>query len=312
MTIFKSLKWRRWGTALATLALAFTSGYVMQNRLSDRAPVESTQLAAFGPATDQPKALPSQPTATRLLTLDRPPVLADRVDEPLTGKEADPGCAPTLSVSAAPAATLRITLTAPCHGDTRVFVQQGDMAASFQTGGDGVLNMRVPALTTNPVIQAAIAGKQLSATVEIPDAGDFQHVALQWSGRQALRINAYEFGAQKSQFGHVWSGAPKSPSRASRGSGGFLTKLGDGRGKSAEIYSFPVGQASSRGVVRLVVEAEVTKQNCGQKIQATALQTSPLGHLSPTEISLTMPDCDQVGEIVRLQNLLQDMRLASR
>ncbi len=316
MSFLASLDKRRWGTALVTLVLAFFCGYVMQNILADQPPVaiinDGPDAAPLMRQGDEPKPLPVPPAATLVPILERPPVLPDRVDEDQARAGDDPGCSPVLTVEAAPAATLRVTLAAPCHTDTRVSLQQGDMAVTAETDAKGDINLRIPALSSNPVINVAIAGKRLTATTEIPDATEFLHVAIQWTGQQALRINAYEFGAQKSQFGHVWSGAPKSPSRASRGSGGFLTKLGDEHGRSAEIYSFPVGQAAARGVVRLVVEAEVTKENCGKRVQATAFQTSPLGKLSPTDVSLTMPGCDQVGKILRLQNLLQDMRLAAR
>jgi hypothetical protein len=172
--------------------------------------------------------------------------------------------------------------------------------------------LRLPALGNKVTLTVDVAGATLEAATEVAEASWFRHAAILWDGRQDLRINAYEFGARKSQFGHVWSGAPKSPSRASRGSGGYLTRLGDENGASAEIYSFPAGHTPLKGVVRLVVEAKVTRDNCGREVRATALQTGPLGRPSETEVELVLPDCDRLGEIIQLQNLLQDMRLAGR
>lgn len=306
MRIFKSLDKRRWGTALITLVLAFSSGYITQHVLAERGPaVMVSQPSA------EPGPMPLAPVATLRPQLARPPILANRVAQPASRPE-NQGCKPQLSVTPAPAATLRIELGAPCHGLARVHVTQGDVTASMATDKTGGLSLRIPAFSTEPEVSISIAGMKLTATAKVPEAEFFDHVALQWSGSQDLRINAYEFGAQKSQFGHVWSGAPKSPARATRGSGGFLTRLGDGLGNSAEIYSFPAGQSSHRGVIRLVAEAKVTRENCGRRVKATALQSSAISTLRPTEVAVTLPGCDAIGQTVRLQNLFQDMRLAER
>lgn len=306
MRIFTTLDKRRWSTALITLAVAFASGYVTQYVVAERRPNTYVSVPSA-----EPGPLPLAPTATLRVHLLPPPVLPNRAALATSAPKSH-GCRPDLKVEPAPAATLRIELSAPCHGLARVHVTQGDVTASMATDKAGKLSLRIPAFTSEPSVEVALAGQKLTATTEVPDANTFEHVALQWSGEQVLRINAYEFGAQKSQFGHVWAGAPKSPARASRGSGGFLTRLGDGRGNSAEIYSFPAAQSSHRGVVRLVAEATVTRENCGQQIEATALQSSPFPTLRPTTVSMTLPGCDAIGETVRLQNLFQDMRLAER
>jgi hypothetical protein len=89
-------------------------------------------------------------------------------------------------------------------------------------------------------------------------------------------------------------------------------QLGDGDGAMAEIYSFPVDRPGSSGVVRLDVEAEVTDANCGREIKAEALQPGVSDSFVRTKIAMVMPDCGRTGEILRLQNLLRDMRLAER
>lgn len=304
MQFFTSLNKRRWFVASVTLVLAFFSGHVMQHVLAKGA-VETEVILASADAV-----IPVAPRATRV-QLAAPPIMADRVSATAAQAE-DISCRPQLNVATAPAATLHVEVTAPCHRQVRTHITQGKVTASIATDGEGSLRLRLPAFSTEPKIEVSIAGVTLVAYADVPEADSYEHIALQWSGAQALGINAYEFGAQKSQFGHVWAGSPKSPARASRGSGGFLTRLGDGLGKSAEIYSFPSGQASTRGVIRLVAEATVTDENCGRRITATALQTGRLAQLRPTQVAVTLPPCSQVGQTVRLQNLFQDMRLARR
>ena len=306
MNLFSKLDKRRLGTFCGTLVLALGCGYVMQNVLSVQAAVTPSSVPNIAHVM-----VPQAPRAALTTSLKPAPILKDRVAE-TKDRVANQGCVPQLVVTPAPAATLTVDVSAPCHALARANITQGKLTVSLATDEDGAISLRVPAFTTSPNIVVHIAGNRLAASADVPEAAMFEHVALHWSGPQVLRINAYEFGAQKSQFGHVWAGAPKSPARASRGSGGFLTQLGDDQGKSVEIYSFPSGQATSRGVIRLMAEAEVTQGTCGKRIRATAFQSGPLEELRPTEVAITMPDCDQLGETVRLQNLFQDMRLARR
>ena len=153
----------------------------------------------------------------------------------------------------------------------------------------------------------------MEGSVATPDAGMLQHVILAWSDAPTFQISAFEFGAHAREDGHVWSGAPAVPERALRGAGGFLTRIGIAGGAGFEIYSFPSdGVAGASGVVRLSVDAKVTDENCGRLARAAAYQTGFRGGLMPTEVAFSMPGCDRVGDVVRLQNLFRDMRLASR
>ena len=196
--------------------------------------------------------------------------------------------------------------------DAGLAVLQGDITVDQTSDKEGRAEIRIPAFRERVELDVTHPGGTETLGVTVTDATNYEHVALQWTGPQVLKMHAYEFGARRNQFGHVWSGAPKSPIRAARGSGGFLTGLGDGSGASAEIYSFPAGETPVRGVVRLIVEAEVTESTCDSDVRATAHQTGALSRMTATEVEFKMPGCDTVGDIVQLQNLLRDMRLAGR
>lgn len=316
MGFLASLDRRRVATVLVVLLIAFLTGHVMQTVLAEDKPVATIDAGPDAAPElkrgEQPKPLPVPPAAT-LVPIGSEGVAPVRAGGSAPDRDArGSGCTPVLRLTEAPAATLKVEVEAPCDGGARVALRQGPVVVEGVTDAEGRLVMRLPALEREALIDAEVGGRRVSARAEVAEARAFQHVAILWRGPQVLKINAYEFGAEKSQFGHVWQGSPKSPSRASRGSGGFLTRLGGAEGASAEIYSFPAGHSPVRGVVRLVVEAEVTRANCGRRVEARALQTGPLGRLSETEVALTMPGCDRLGEILQLQNLLQDMRLAGR
>ncbi len=318
MSMFAALDKKRVVTALVTLLIAFLTGHLMQTVLADKTPVaavdDAPDAAPVLRSIEEPKPLPTPPAATLVPILGTPPVLPDRVKE-RRGQRRDASapsaCKPGAVASAAPGATIVVRVQT-CQAQARVTLRQGDITVDQTSDKEGRAEIRIPAFRERVELDVTHPGGTETLGVTVTDATNYEHVALQWTGPQVLKMHAYEFGARRNQFGHVWSGAPKSPIRAARGSGGFLTGLGDGSGASAEIYSFPAGETPVRGVVRLIVEAEVTESTCDSDVRATAHQTGALSRMTATEVEFKMPGCDTVGDIVQLQNLLRDMRLAGR
>ena len=271
-------------------------------------------LGLFGPGFPKgPGPLPNAPSQAQVTGLAPPPVLRERVVKVRPSRPvAELGCGPWLTTKAMPGAAILVNVAAPCQPGAPVSVRHSRLETSGETDGDGHFSVLLPALEQKAEVEIALSGEVHAQRIDVPSAAAFQHVILQWTGGQVLEMHAYEFGAGKSQMGHVWAGAPKTPVWAARGTGGYLTRLENGTGSASEVYSFPAGQSPLRGVVRLVVEAKVTADTCGKHAFGTALQTSPLGGLRETEIAVEMPECDKIGETVQLQNLLQDMRLAGR
>ena len=317
MGFFATLDKRRAATVVVVLLIAFLSGHLMQTILAEDAPVarvkDAPDAAPVMRSLEEPRPLPTPPAATLVPILDRPVILRDRAEEPPRDQETQArNCDPRLFATPAPAAMVTVTVRATCDPNAHVLVRQGNLRAVQRTNADGRLNLRLPALDERVEIEVTIGDQVLSAEAHVPEAANFQHVALSWSGPQMLRLNAFEFGAPRNSVGHVWSGAPKSPVRASRGTGGFLTRLVTEQGPSLEIYSLPTGRSPLRGVVRLAVEAKVTAETCGRVAKARAYQPTAFRRLSETDVEVALPDCDRVGEVVVLQNLLRDVRLAGR
>lgn len=316
MSVFSSLNMRRVATVVAVLLIAFLSGHVMQTWLADDRPMASVTSAPDAApvikSVEDPKPLPTPPAATLMPILERPPILPRRAQDDDVLADSSTGCDPRLFLTPAPAGTFSLTFRAPCDGGAKVTLRQGPLQVAQTLDDTGRLTLRLPALTEDVSVTVTLGDATLAADLIVPEANDFQHVALIWTGPQMLRLNAFEFGAARNEIGHVWSGAPKTPTRASRGTGGFLTRLISHSGPSSEIYSLPTGRAPLRGVVRLVVEAEVTEATCGRVVRARAIQPTAFRRLSETDVEVALPDCDRIGETVLLQNLLRDMRLAGR
>lgn len=312
MSGLTSLTMRRVATAGVVLLIAFLSGYIMQNVLVETTPVSSVGDAPDAAPTirtlDEPKPLPVPPAATLVPILETPPALPDRRPAEDTAVR---DCEPRLFLTPAPAGTLTVTFRAPCDPGQTLHLRQGAVEFAQDLDANGRLSLRLPAFTDEVVIEARLGAVQLTGALTLPQALDYQHVALIWEGPQMLGLNAFEFGAARNEMGHVWWGAPKSPVRASRGSGGFMTRFVSDTGPSVEIYTLPATHGALNGVVRLVVEARVTGKTCGRIATARAIQPTAFRRISESDVQVALPDCDRIGEVVVLQNLLRDMRLAA-
>lgn len=326
MEFFASLGRRRVVTAVVALLVAFGAGILMQHILVDGTPMATVdELPDAAPSlrsAGQSPGLPTPPAATLVPMLPPPPVLPDRVDNPgpvlpevWDDARMSPfgfNCDPELSLTLGKAAMIEARLFAPCDQGQRVTFRHGALEIDMVTDPFGRAATMMPALDISAGVAAILARETVSSQVRVSDARAFSRVVLVWEGPQHLQMNAYELGARRGESGHIRAGRAKTPSRAERGTGGFLVNLGDGSGRSAEVYSFPTGHSPLRGIVELIVEADVTKETCGRMARATALQTSPLGGMTTTDVRVTLPDCDRVGDVIELKNLLQDMRLAGR
>ncbi|MGB8622528.1 MAG: hypothetical protein WCD16_06900 [Paracoccaceae bacterium] len=223
-------------------------------------------------------------------------------------------CESDLSAKPAPGGMIELNLKATCRSDSKVEISQDRLHFAAMTTNTGTLTIQIPALSTSPVIVAQLPdGEILTASAEVPDAAEYQRVALQWRDGDEMHIHAYEFGAGYDDAGHVWADNPRSPEMAVKGKGGFLTALGATDAPDpqlAEVYSFPRGRSLDSGVVRVSIEVEVTQSNCNREISGETLQPGAGGHWRAADLVLPVPDCDAIGEFLVLKNILRDMKIA--
>lgn len=281
MRYFATLDKKRWFTAAGTFLLAFLSGYVMQNVLG----------AAPLPRVAERITVPDAPART--VSLRPAPVFPDRTLETRVSRKSS--CAPKTEISEGTIGTVAVSLIAPCHIGKPVMLTLNGIRAKVETDQRGRWSARLPALASDVVVELAFEEQVLRTSLHVASASDVQHVLLVWNGSRTFHIQAETFG--------------ELPEKKESG----LMTVGDGKsGPSFEVFSSPARKTGASGVVRLYVDATITPENCGEPASVTAYQTGYNGRLQTTEISYTMPECDRVGETVRLQNLFRDMRLASR
>ncbi len=213
------------------------------------------------------------------------------------------------------AAMVNLTLSAPCLPNARVTVHHNGMIFTQTTSSSGALDINVPALSETAVFVFAFGnGDGTVAQAKVEDLNDFDRVVLQWKGTTGFQLHALEFGATYGSDGHIWSGKPRDIAAAVTGEGGFMTVNGDLSASEplvAEVYTFPTELENTKGGVILSVEAEVIKANCGQEIEAQSLERQANSKVKTQDLSLSVPDCDAVGTFLVLNNLLQDLKVAS-
>lgn len=276
---------RRWITVLTTLAVAFLSGHLMQR-------TEGESTAFLRPVA--PAAFPESPVVPA--SLASPPGLRDRILE--TRAERTGQCDPRLSLSETPAGLLQVSLDAPCHPRTPLTLRFNQLVATDATDARGRWDQTLPALSEEATVSVSLAGVTVAERLRHQRAAAQEHVILAWTGEQTFRIRPDTPSVARSSVSEPLTGR--------------FTNVGDGSGAAFEVFSLPSDPGVSNAVVRLSVDAEVKGDNCGRIATTLAYQTGYLGQLRPTEIAYTMPDCDRVGDVVRLQNLFRDLTLAGR
>ncbi|EDZ47636.1 conserved hypothetical protein [Rhodobacterales bacterium Y4I] len=291
-------------TSAMTLACALGIGFFMQTS----SPRWAGETAAAADPQLPPEPGPAELTIENITLTSRRADPAPSDAQPQSVPPAQPAsCGVTAAAEAGPMAMVNLTVSAPCQGGGRLTVHHSGMTFTAALDLSGNFAAQVPALTRTAVYIAETASGGAVAVAEAADAEAVERVILQWSGSSGLEIHAREFGAEYGSTGHVWHGA--APGAAA----GQVMRLGDARllaPRIAEIYSVPSSQPGRSGTVSVTAEAEVTGQNCGRDISAQALQLSG-GRLSSRDLAIAMPDCDAQGSFLVLNNLVEDLKIAS-
>jgi hypothetical protein len=246
-------------------------------------PAAGTPLASFDVVT-LPVAFESTP---------EPAPIPTPAPEPLAAA----ACPVTLDVFAETGGMIGFTLTAPCHPNERVVLRHDALAVALRTTATGSLFATIPALTQTGDIALRFAdGTEHAGAAPIPELADMRRIAVQWMADDRFALNAFEGGADYGQPGHITAGA-----------GPLHVALGDPSvdlPMMAEVYTLP-----AKANPRLTIEATVTATTCGRELIGETL-FSDGGKVTVAELTMALPDCDDLGGFVVLNNPLSDMKLA--
>ncbi|MDU8942411.1 hypothetical protein [Ovoidimarina sediminis] len=217
-------------------------------------------------------------------------------------------CRTEHSVSAELGGVIRLRVTSACAPGARVDVTHAGLSFSGLTDAQGLFDTAIPAMTEAAEITYRIeGGAPVTAEIDVPDASAFTRVALAWGAGADLSLHALEFGAGPGSAGHVALGR-----RATVDTAGRVVRLGDPAIEDSgqvEIYSFPAGRARS-GTIRLAAAVRVTEATCGNPIDLVSLQRAGDGIPLERRHTVPLPGCADVGDILVLKNILDDLKIA--
>lgn len=247
---------------------------------------------------DAPPRVSDGPTLAALPEL--PPILPEPMAEPAVPVDS---CTPAMMLAAGPQAMISVSIAAPCRAGARVVLRHAGLALAEELAGDGTLRLDLPALRQDGEVSVLFADALvLRDAVAVPEAAAVHRFAVQWMAGDTFQLHAFENGADYGQPGEVWSAAPVSPG------GGYLVSLGNpglDLPMLAEVYTFPAAAP-----VDLSIEATVTETTCGRELLGEVLEARA-GKVTVNELTLAMPDCDALGDILVLKNPGRDMTLAT-
>jgi hypothetical protein len=225
-------------------------------------------------------------------------------------------CVSSMEATAGAAASIGLAIVSPCHVNSPFTIHHQGMMFTAMTDDVGKAELSVPALSEVAVMIAAFSGGDGAvATAIVSDFANYDRAVLQWQGDVSVMLSAYENDATFGDDNHIHADNPGDIDRLQSATGGYLVRLGDGSvgdGLMAEVYTFPSGMTGAAPNVKLVAEAEITSGNCGQELNAQSIQVSPSGGTAALDLTMIMPECDTVGDFLVLQNMFEDLSLASR
>ncbi|MCF8517841.1 MAG: hypothetical protein K9G81_04500 [Rhodobacteraceae bacterium] len=318
---------------VATGAVALGAGHFVQkqanSRMAEGNPPAGVVISSVTPVAAGPEAIASQTPTFLPPLMDETPTEAtaeaEMVESPPSAKlamtedatEPDEAaiaahatavaindCAMQLDLLAQPGAMIGLTLLAPCSSDQRVVLRHAGLAVTGKTSASGALFAVLPALAAVAEVEVLFpSGDTAKATIDVPAIADMQRFVVQWQAEDAFQLHGFENGASYGQPGHVSASYAGSP-----GEGAFLTLLGDSTTDLpllAEVFTFGADKDA-----QIVLESAVTEATCGREILGETIMAGQ-GSVEITDLSLAMPDCTAIGDILVLKNLVQDMKLAA-
>lgn len=272
-------------------------------------PADTTVLAA--PVQPKPKlpeavAVTPAPVETEIAK----PIETIEPAKPIEAVAADP-CPVTLDLSNGENAMIGLTLVSPCHANERVVLKHAGLTVTAKTTVTGALFTDIPAMVQDATIEVMFSDlTSATAQISVPELADMQRFAVQWQENDVFQIHAFEGPGDFGSPADISAANPQRPVSGVPPKGGFITALGDATTDLpmlAEVYTFA---ADTSVKPEIVVEAPITAGACDREIMGQTLQTNA-GVVDISDISLTMPQCDAVGDYLVLKNLASNTNIAS-
>ena len=223
-------------------------------------------------------------------------------------------CGISISAKAQPLAMVALTITSRCLPDEQIILHHSGLMFSHKTDAAGIAKMAVPALSAKAIFVATFDNGDGALTmIDVPDADQFQRVALQWQGTKGLQLHAYEAGAGYGSDSQLSLQTAPLDLGSTKANDRFFTKLGTADiadGFHAQVASFPSKDSGETQAIVLTVEAEITDENCGRTVVGEILRRNADNRSNGQQLTLYLPKCDAVGNFIVMGKILEKLEFS--
>lgn len=187
--------------------------------------------------------------------------------EPPPAAHAVATCPPAqIETTPLPAGLMRLTIASPCRKaqSLRIIYAGIELLRPLDAAGELTTDLDCIAGDDFPVDVLFEDGSRNSLKVTALDLTRVTKVAVLWRAPINLDLHAFEYAARPGAPGHVWAGAPSSPSAAeaqtteTRRGRGFMSAVstGEENGTKLEVYTFWRSTEQKNGVVSMALDYE--------------------------------------------------------
>ena len=223
-------------------------------------------------------------------------------------------CDISISAKVQPLAMVALTINSRCRPDEQIILHHSGLMFSHKTDASGIAKTAVPALNAKAIFVATFDNGDGALTmINVPDADQFQRVALQWQGIKGLQLHAYEAGAAYWSDSHLSLQTAPLDLSSTKAADGFFTKLGIANiadGFHAQVASFPSKSSGETRAIVLSVEAEITDENCGRTVTGEILQRNADNRPNGQKLTLYLPKCVAVGDFIVMDRILEKLEVS--
>ena len=185
---------------------------------------------------------------------------------------------PVVKATAGAEAMIAVDIASTCHAGQTAALRHAGLAILVSLDGEGRFSGVIPALDEKGEVEAIFAtGRSVDAAAPV-DLSGLSRVALVTDAGAKVMLSAY---------------LPDGDRVAAE----TVTGAGDGGADTILAQVFSGTAAPDRP--RYAIEAQITAESCGAEIGGT-VATLHDGSTTVAPWSITMPDCDAVGDMVVL------------
>ncbi|WP_116086224.1 hypothetical protein [Tropicimonas sp. IMCC34011] len=271
-------------TFIAATALALSMGVANEAR-AGWSDWSFPNVFGAGPAEasapeDGGIALPSEPRTASLPDAPEPDLLSLRLSASTTNMAVtDPGadlndygldCEAALALAPGDGNTVSLSISAPCYPNSAASIEHDGLAFSVRLDEAGELDLAVPALS-----------QDASFALMLPDgARTTSRIALETPGPARIALQSgSEIDLRSGDDGQS------------------VIRLGDASipgGALLQVFTY-----SEQDAPAVTIDAEITLASCGRRLSAlAALKDNGADAAEPARVTLTMPGCDAVGDLL--------------